>query len=306
MCSCIISYREILHVSRLLVCTRSNTIHLSTAKPIRRPLQIYKPLQLRSGGLSQPVHRKSASTISDWKPRTTLRHATASKATPATMNTTICTQCRAAMRRRFGLVASQRTAKPSSLRAQNRTLGSSARPTSSDLHSSKPQDPTPREILAQPTWSVRSLLPPSASEGSSTAAQQDEEVTPSVLRHLLRLSALPPPVSPEEETQLLDTLRSQLHFVRNIQSIDTTGVKPLVSIRDETAQGVQEQTIGLETLREALEKEDVVGHNKRPRRRRDEAGKKKKQIEGVEDWDVLKGASEKVGRYFVVRSGPRK
>ncbi|KAK9797936.1 putative Glutamyl-tRNA(Gln) amidotransferase subunit F, mitochondrial [Seiridium cardinale] len=228
------------------------------------------------------------------------------------MNTTICTRCQVALRQqRLGLQTAQRSIQSLSSRSleprpRPRTFSRSATAfSSSDLCSNRPRDPTPREILAQPTWSVRSLLPPSSSEGTPSAAlEQDEEITPSTLRHLLRLSALPPPSSPEEESQLLNTLRSQLHFVRNIQSIDTTGVEPLVSIRDETSQGVQEQTVGLDALKEALGREDVIGHNKRPRRRREEG--KKEQIKGVEDWDVLKGASEKVGRYFVVRSGPPK
>ncbi|KAK6080451.1 DUF726 domain protein [Seiridium cupressi] len=228
------------------------------------------------------------------------------------MNTMICNRCQAALRQqRLGLQTGQRSIQSVSSRSleprpRHRTFSRSAPAfSSSDLPSNRPRDPTPREILAQPTWSVRSLLPPSSPKGTPSATlEQDEEITPSTLRHLLRLSALPPPSSPEEESQLLNTLRSQLHFVRNIQSIDTTGVEPLVSIRDETSQGVQEQTIGLDALQEALGRENVIGHNKRPRRRREEG--KKEQIKGVEDWDVLKGASEKVGRYFVVRSGPPK
>lgn len=220
----------------------------------------------------------------------------------------MCTHCRMAVRQRLGLSTPQQVSRWRLSAQQERAFTGSRRTASSNISFRKPQDPTPREILAQPTWSARSLLPLSDAKSSpEVAVGQDEEMTPSILRHLLRLSALPPPSSQEEESQLLNTLRSQLHFVRNIQSIDTSGVKPLVSIRDETAQGVQEQTIGLETLREALGKEDVIGHNKRPRRRRTvDLGKKKEQVPGVEDWDVLKGASEKVGRYFVVRSGPGK
>lgn len=228
------------------------------------------------------------------------------------MNTTICASCRTALRQRIGRrAAPQWTGQPSLARSvpERRTFSSSTHRSATDLPPSKPRDPTPRDILSEPTWSVRSLLPPSTASASPNAQaasgpKQEEEITPQTLHHLLRLSALPPPSSPDEEAQLLNTLRSQLHFVRSIQSIDTTGVKPLVSIRDETAEGVQEQTIRLETLREALGSEDVIGHNKRPRRRRQEG--RKEQIKGVEDWDVLKGASEKVGRYFVVRSGPGK
>ncbi|KAK8025123.1 hypothetical protein PG990_002946 [Apiospora arundinis] len=115
----------------------------------------------------------------------------------------------------------------------------------------------------------------------------------------------PAPATPEEEDALLTTLRTQLHFVRSIQSVDTTGVAPLAAIRDETARGRREQTIGLETLREALANEDVVGHSRRPRRRREEQEQLKKEgrRNEAEDWDALAGASETAGRYFVVRSG---
>ncbi|KAK8086352.1 hypothetical protein PG994_001326 [Apiospora phragmitis] len=109
------------------------------------------------------------------------------------------------------------------------------------------------------------------------------------------------PATPEEEEALLTTLRTQLHFVRSIQSVDTMGVAPLAAVRDETARGRREQTIGLEALKEALAREDVVGHSRRPRRRRVE--QEEGQRNEAEDWDVLAGASETAGRYFVVRSG---
>lgn len=98
---------------------------------------------------------------------------------------------------------------------------------------------------------------------------------------------------------MLSTLESQLGFVRAVRDVDTTGIEPLRAIRDETAAGLQEQTVGLEQLREVLEKEDVIGHARRPRRPR---GGEQKDPE-VEGWDVLAGASETVGRYFVVRAG---
>ncbi|ETS79541.1 hypothetical protein PFICI_09394 [Pestalotiopsis fici W106-1] len=238
------------------------------------------------------------------------------------MSITICSQCRTALRLQRG--TSRRAIQPA-IRQQNLSTFSSpskslfeaqcqskSRPFSTTsarriFAPDQSRDPSPEEILAKPTWSVRSLLPPSSSNSSSSpavqTAEEEEEITPQTLRHLLRLSALPPPATEAEESQLLGTLRAQLHFVRSIQSIDTTGVQPLVSIRDETTAGVSEQTVGLADLEGALAAEDVVGHAKRPRRRRTRSGQ---QIEGVEDWDVLKGASEKVGRYFVVRSGPGK
>ena len=105
---------------------------------------------------------------------------------------------------------------------------------------------------------------------------------------------------------MLATLHSQLHFVQDIQNVDTEGVEPLQSIRDETEEGIRDITIGMETLREALGKEDIKGRNKRPRRRRGEAVDTK----GVEGWDVTKTASENVdtpgGKFFIVRSGKEK
>ncbi|KAK6430475.1 hypothetical protein LTR95_013373, partial [Oleoguttula sp. CCFEE 5521] len=110
-------------------------------------------------------------------------------------------------------------------------------------------------LLAKPTWSVASLLP-STSPDASTATPV---ITSKQLHHLLRLSALPPPSSEAEEATLLASLSQHLHFVNEIQNIDTTGVEPLQGLRDETAQGEKESELGLEALREALVREKVVG-----------------------------------------------
>jgi Asp-tRNA(Asn)/Glu-tRNA(Gln) amidotransferase C subunit len=130
-----------------------------------------------------------------------------------------------------------------------------------------------------------------------------QEITPKQLHHLLRLSALPQPASPEEEAEMLKTLHAQLHFVRDIQSVDTEGVEPLQSIRDESEEGIKEATIGMEDLKEAFLAEETKGRNQRPRRKRDQPVDTK----GVEDWDVLGRASKKVetpfGKFFVVGSG---
>lgn len=104
---------------------------------------------------------------------------------------------------------------------------------------------------------------------------------------------------------MLKTLHAQLHFVRDIQSVDTEGVEPLQSIRDESEEGIKEATIGMEHLKEAFLAEETKGRNKRPRRKRDQPVDTK----GVEDWDVLGGASKKVetpfGQYFVVENGKK-
>lgn len=98
---------------------------------------------------------------------------------------------------------------------------------------------------------------------------------------------------------MLKTLSSQLHFVQEIQKADTTGVQPLQSLRDETAQGEQDAELGLEALKEALAAEDVRGKfHPRIRRRRDGAQSVKK-----DEWSVLGTAGKKTGRYFVVEGG---
>jgi len=95
---------------------------------------------------------------------------------------------------------------------------------------------------------------------------------------------------------MISTLNDQLHFVGNIQKVDTNGVKPLTAIRDETLASEEEQSITLKTLQEDFAKEKVIGkHYKRIQRDTTltNAG-------GVEGWDVLGSAERKVGRFFVV------
>lgn len=98
---------------------------------------------------------------------------------------------------------------------------------------------------------------------------------------------------------MLKTLSSQLHFVKEIQSVDTSGVEPLRSIRDETREAEKEVEITMDDLKEAFAKEERVGRSGRLRRRKDLPV----DTDGAEDWDVLGYASRRVGRYFVVESG---
>lgn len=95
---------------------------------------------------------------------------------------------------------------------------------------------------------------------------------------------------------MIETLQSQLQFVRAVQRVDTAGVEPLRAIRDETLEAVRENTITLEDVKSLLSEEEHVGHYKRPRRTR------KKTEEADEKWDVLGTASRKAGKYFVVDS----
>jgi Asp-tRNA(Asn)/Glu-tRNA(Gln) amidotransferase C subunit len=148
------------------------------------------------------------------------------------------------------------------------------------------------QLLAEPTWSVESLLPPKAQPLDAP------QITSQQLHHLLRLSALPPPKNAGQEKKMLETLAAQLHFVGKIQEVDTTGIEPLRAIRDETAAAEAEQTITLETLADALKNEKVIGtHYQRIQRDTTPVGAK-----DVEDWDVLGSAQRKAGKYFVVES----
>lgn len=97
---------------------------------------------------------------------------------------------------------------------------------------------------------------------------------------------------------MLDTLAAQLHFVGKIQEVDTTGVEPLRAIRDESGAAEEEQTISLTTLKDALEKEKVIGtHYKRIQRETSAVN-----AEQDESWDVLGSAERKAGKYFIVES----
>jgi Asp-tRNA(Asn)/Glu-tRNA(Gln) amidotransferase C subunit len=154
--------------------------------------------------------------------------------------------------------------------------------------------PNIREYLSKPSWSVESLLP------TSEQAAAQPPVSPQQLRHLLRLSALPQPKDAEEEARMLDTLTSQLYFVQEIQKVDTAGIEPLRALRDESLKAEKTSEVTLESLREALDQEEVLGeHHKRIRR-------KHRQItvtDNPEGWKPLEHAQRKVGKFFVVDSG---
>lgn len=99
---------------------------------------------------------------------------------------------------------------------------------------------------------------------------------------------------------MLKTLESQIHFVKEIQRIDTAGIPPLRSIRDESAEAVQEASIGLDNLKEAFGKERKVGRSKKIERAHPE-----KNIPPDDAWDgnALNTASKRIGKYFIVDLG---
>jgi Asp-tRNA(Asn)/Glu-tRNA(Gln) amidotransferase C subunit len=140
------------------------------------------------------------------------------------------------------------------------------------------------EFLGSPGWKIDDLLP--ASRGKSPDVIDDISITPETLRHLLRLSGLPPPKSCEEESNLLSALHDQLHFVRHVQSVPTEGVKPLIRVGNEPQ---PRDEIGVLRYEECVEES------------------KSENIPGLEwtSWDVcgLKGGSHE-GReegWFIVR-----
>ncbi|THZ37892.1 hypothetical protein D6C90_06571 [Aureobasidium pullulans] len=168
------------------------------------------------------------------------------------------------------------------------------------LHTTRPAFHTPppkidvEALLATPTWSLDSLLPP------STPSTSTPTISSKQLHHLLRLSALPPPEDAAEEAKMLSSLSSHLHFVNEIRKVHVSGLTPLQSLRDETAAGIEMQEIGMKDLEEAFKKEEVKGtYYTRIRRDHDRV----EEGESVKTWDVLGAARKKVGRYFVVDGG---
>ncbi|KAJ5826211.1 DUF726-domain-containing protein [Penicillium riverlandense] len=167
--------------------------------------------------------------------------------------------------------------------------------TASSRFSSSKSNANLESILAEPSWSVRSLLPERASQPSSPT------ITPQQLHHLLRLSALPQPASEEEERSMLQTLESQIHFVKEIQRVDATGVEPLRSIRDESPEAVKETTIGLDRLQDAMAQEQVTGRRRRVKRV--QIAKNDRPDGSAWDGNALASASQTKGPYFVVETG---
>ena len=148
------------------------------------------------------------------------------------------------------------------------------------------------EFLGSSGWNLDELLPPSRPKSSTSPdATDDSSITPETLLHLLRLSGLPPPKSPQEESNLLSALHAQLHFVRHVQSVPTDDVKPLIRVGHEPH---PEDEIGVLSYQECVEESQS------------------ENISGLEwkQWDIcgLKGGSRE-GRdqgWFIVNGEPPK
>ena len=165
------------------------------------------------------------------------------------------------------------------------------------------------DTLKTPTWSARSLLPPDNSKASVDRPSAIDEISPSTLHHLLRLSALPAPSSSAQESKMLATLGAQLHFVAAVRAVDTAGVPPLARIDDQTKRGARENEITLEHLDQSLLDEGPRGAFGRRRLRRtvdgEQRGETRSTATEAEDWRPLALPKRKVGHYFVVESGTR-
>ena len=148
-----------------------------------------------------------------------------------------------------------------------------------------------RKLLAKPTWSVNSLQEDSGTPETATSITQKQ------LHHLLRLSALPMPRTPEAETEMIETLQAQLRFVQAVQSVDTDGVPPLAAIRDETQAAIQENTVSLETLKDELDKEEQRGFMRRIVRK--DAATRPKAV-SEDGWDPLEAAPTTRGRFISI------
>ena len=103
---------------------------------------------------------------------------------------------------------------------------------------------------------------------------------------------------------MLRTLEAQIHFVNSIQDVDTTDTLPLRAIRDESREAIKESTISLETLKEALDKEQVVGRRRKIQRQTTTIEEGASHVES-DQWDgnALGSATKTAGKYFVVQSG---
>jgi hypothetical protein len=116
------------------------------------------------------------------------------------------------------------------------------------------------EFLGPPGWNLNDLLPPNRSMPSTSPdATDNNPITLETLVHLLRLSGLPPPKSPQEESNLLSALHDQLHFVRHVQSVPTEGVKPLIRLGREPHPEDEIEALSYQECVEEGQSENIPG-----------------------------------------------
>jgi Asp-tRNA(Asn)/Glu-tRNA(Gln) amidotransferase C subunit len=101
------------------------------------------------------------------------------------------------------------------------------------------------------------------------------------------------------------TLSSQLHFVEDIQKVDTEGVEPLRSLSDVTSEALKGQEVTIADLKEAFKGEELIQFKDRTRWKKKNdwtvtGADQYRPDEEVESWYPLGLASRTEGKYFVV------
>lgn len=99
---------------------------------------------------------------------------------------------------------------------------------------------------------------------------------------------------------MLANLQSQVHFVKEVQKVDTTGVEPLVAIRDETDAAKEEDAITLDKLKPWLDQEEKVGVNGTIRRKKSQ---EPPQPLGWDPFDLggTNRENKRMGKFFFVK-----
>ncbi|KHJ32222.1 putative duf726 domain-containing protein [Erysiphe necator] len=157
------------------------------------------------------------------------------------------------------------------------------------------------KFLAEPTWSTTYEYGQKGKKNPKDKFEnpQDILISNEEIQKLLRLSALPSPHDPSQLEDLREDLQSQLNFVRKIQCVNTEGIKPLVCVRDETTEGLQESTITLNDLQVALSNEYRKGKYQRPRKQESHI------LTEETEWDVFANSQNVVEmngeKYFIVK-----
>lgn len=126
-------------------------------------------------------------------------------------------------------------------------------------------------LFESASWSTKNMLSRSGSVQSVTSGQ---------LEHLLKLSALPLPKSSKDQMDILEDLTEQLHFVKKVQEIDTSGVQPLKNLTAE-----QDES-------DVLKYEDAV-----------EEGKQSQENSAAPKVDYTKLAHKTKNKYYTVDGG---
>lgn len=145
--------------------------------------------------------------------------------------------------------------------------------------------------LSEPSWSVKSLLPRKSEDESTRTVSREQ------LHHLMRLSALNLPQNEVEEDHILQGLDAHLNFVKDIQSVDTSDVKPLRNFHNESQATEHNREITIDSLREALENEELIGKHQSRIRKKLSTDKITNDAEAL---DVSKWPGISDGGFFVL------